>query len=743
MRRRTWLRLVVVALVALAVPVAFYLHAGTVHPECAGNTTCEMSRRDADMAGEFAVGLACSHAPSATLAVIAVAPCQAYAADGTYIEWTQDVGWTYNQGDGTYYWGVHKSPGTAVTGWTTVAGTPYRWVKSATLPVVTDPGFVLMGSATVGGTAVTATSELVPRRFQPRAQLATVPLGVTRWLGSCPVAGRWPLWRADTATSGTVAFTTPCTVFPEWWGATGDGVTLDGMALWGMIGGVNASTPAQLPLTIHFGPGRTYLITGSPNQSGAGWMQQGLRTLDKSQVEIVAYHSELKVPAAYAWVNNDATDPADPRQEAKGLTITGTGVTIRGGLWNGNLSARDIRRGPMGGPWDGAENGITFGKTATAYRIEDAIVQEWGTDNLRIQVSVDGGLIRNTIFNRPRRNNVSIVQNDVDHDADRRQADHLRGLRVSPCGAIPRRVVAAGRWGAHRGHRGRGRQVAMHLINNIFVNNRNGNVLLAQPGYRHIIKNNFFRGVYSVEGGEQNEVGGDALPTFPGGIVAPPGDKGGHVVQGNVFEDHGLTIESKNDDEPWVVTGNIFKSGTEIPVYMIPEGGGPAPSGWVVTGNSAPLVSKNVESYIVGVGHKVGYNAFKNPPQFVHNTTVAANATGTLDLQAYLEGTATYLVVVKGNGGGGAYDPAAIYLLSFNGLTLEGAWDLLPPNLAYGPATTDPDVTFTAPVGNCPASAGRKITRSGTVITFDNTTCNSTSWYGVMAYQIGRGDFGT
>ena len=255
MRLRTWFSLGVLAALTLAVPVARSLHAGTVHPDCAGNSTCEMSRRDADLVGEFAVGLACYHGTSATLAVIALAPCQAYAADGTYIEWTQDVGWTYDQGDGTYYYGVHKSPGTAVAGWQTVAGTPYRWIKAATLPVVADHGFVLLGSATVVGPAVTAAVELVPRRFQPRATPQVVPSGVTRWLGSCPIAGRWPLWVADDVTSGTVSFSTACTLFPEWWGALGDGVTLDGLALWGMVSGINAA-PAAIALTVVFAPAK-------------------------------------------------------------------------------------------------------------------------------------------------------------------------------------------------------------------------------------------------------------------------------------------------------------------------------------------------------------------------------------------------------------------------------------------------------------------------------------------------------
>ena len=356
MRLRTWWSLGVCALVALVVPAFLSLHAGTVHPDCAGNTTCEMSRRDADMAGEFAVGLTCYHAPPRRRSRSSPKPParrmrpMAPISNGRRTWAGPTAG-----GDGTYYYGVHKSPGTTVSGWQAVAGTPYRWIKSATLPVVADPGFVLIGQATVVGPAVTAATELVPRRFQPRAPLPTVPLGTTRWLGSCPVAGRWPLWVADSVTSGVVSFATACTLLPEWWGATGDGVTLDGLALWGMVSGINAAVPAQLPVTVLFGPGRTYLITGGPNQDTPPARREGLQFITKSHVELVAYHSELKVPASYPWIVTEHA--SDPRTEVQGLVLVGArycpaGRPLQRQPARPQHHARDGRRlGRWGGIW--------------------------------------------------------------------------------------------------------------------------------------------------------------------------------------------------------------------------------------------------------------------------------------------------------------------------------------------------------------------------------------------------------
>ena len=375
--------------------------------------------------------------------------------------------------------------------------------------------------------------------------------------------------------------------------------------------------------------------------------------------------------------------------------------------------------------------------------IEDVIVREWGTDNLYFYTGNEGALIRASVFERSRRNNVTIALFVPEAMGLVAQPIIFEGCEFRHAGQypdVPTDVVPQ-QWtrpadGVHIEGSPEGISVSLHLLNNIFVSNRNANVTLGAPGYRHVIKNNLFRGVY-----DPGEVGGDGLPTYEGGIVAPDEDLGGHVIQGNIFEDVGLVVGSQADDEPWVVTGNIFR-GTQPPINMIPANPALPPSGWVVTGNSAPNVTRDGQTHIEGPNHKVGYNAYKNPPEYVYNSpSVAAGATLALDLAPILQGTATYLVVAKGNAtsSGGEYDVTAIYLLTWNDTTLEGAWNLLPPNAAWTAATTDPDLTVTLMAGTC----GRKITRVGAVITFDNTACGVASRFGLIAYAIGRGDWGT
>ena len=468
--------------------------------------------------------------------------------------------------------------------------------------------------------------------------------------------------------------------------------------------------------------------------------REGLQPITKSDLEIVAHHSELKVPATYPYTN----DGVLPTNEAGGLNLQGARTSIRGGIWNGNLRARTVSSGPANGPHDGGEVGLRLGKLAADTTVEQAVFKEWGTDNMYVSVGTEGALVRNSIFDRARRNNVTIVLTAVESvgTPDKPlifQDNEFRNAAQYDLG-VQRRPGS----GVHiEGSPADNIKVSVHLINNIFTQNRNENIGLLGTGYRHVVKNNLLRG--------STVTGGDGLPVYTGGILLGSEDMGGHVIQGNVFEDYGIVAlyddPAAPHDEPVIITGNVFR-GTQPPVNTLPVSGQPTyapPVNWVFANNSVPNLSKNAETYLKGLTHKVGYNVYSNPPQYLHVATVQPGDVATFDLQTVLPSTATYLVIAKGNGGAGAFGVIAMSVLVWNDSTLEASWDMIPPNgyfTAAAPTFNSAATTFTPMEQSCSAGV-RKILRSGSVLTFDNSTCNQTTFFGLIAYQIGRGDWGT
>lgn len=149
---------------------------------------------------------------------------------------------TYTGGNGHYYTIARADNTLTPAGWTCVASTPYCWILAASKPALPNDTTWLL-HVVVTDNAITQSEDISYRRFTQQTSIATsmtigregvwdfpphtgltLPLGVTITNGGCIKAMPQNLFVGQ----GLVVFqqgATCTTVFPEWWGAVGDGVT--------------------------------------------------------------------------------------------------------------------------------------------------------------------------------------------------------------------------------------------------------------------------------------------------------------------------------------------------------------------------------------------------------------------------------------------------------------------------------------------------------------------------------------
>src|SRR3989339_235214 len=192
--------------------------------------------------------------------------------------------------------------------------------------------------------------------------------------------------------------------FKEEFGATGDGITEDGMAFFKLIEYVNA-LPQDTPVKIIFKD--RYVITGGPNLATKFGMVQGIPLIKKKNVTIIASGAVFTVPNSFLW-QRTLRGGDDNDYFAQGFHVTGANFKMIGGLLDGHFQHR-IESGaarPVASERNYGGNEYGLWMQGQNWQLSQVTSRNWGTDALLVQ---SPGKAEDCNFVRGRRNNVSVA----------------------------------------------------------------------------------------------------------------------------------------------------------------------------------------------------------------------------------------------------------------------------------------------------------------------------------------------
>ena len=203
---------------------------------------------------------------------------------------------------------------------------------------------------------------------------------------------------------------------PEAFGAVGDGVAHDGLAIAKLVDFVN-ELKGEDEIILRFNG--KYNLQGSPSvlMPPTWWNKnegvvKGIPPLTRNNVSIMAHNSEFKVPSSFSF--RRIKRGGDSRDNFfTGWQFLGDNCSFYGGVIDGSLDRRKIERGPKPLGFGGNEFGFVMeGKN---WYLENVTIRNWGTDCIFI---ASGGLAKNCHFVGGRRNCVSIVAWNRIHEND-------------------------------------------------------------------------------------------------------------------------------------------------------------------------------------------------------------------------------------------------------------------------------------------------------------------------------------
>ncbi len=189
-------------------------------------------------------------------------------------------------------------------------------------------------------------------------------------------------------------------------GAQGDGTTSDGAAFDRMIAAVNELAGSD---ECRISCKNKYVITGgarharSFNRSSVRGTTEGISTVIRDNVTVDAREAEFIVAAEFPWRRiKKGGDKKD--HFAVGWHFVGKNCKLIGGRMLGNLSAREVIRGPSPSGFGGAEYGLIM--EGEGWQLDGVYAENWGTDCLLIGAP---GRSLNGTYIGARRNCVSLV----------------------------------------------------------------------------------------------------------------------------------------------------------------------------------------------------------------------------------------------------------------------------------------------------------------------------------------------
>jgi hypothetical protein len=359
-------------------------------------------------------------------------------------------------------------------------------------------------------------------------------------------------------------------------GAVGDGVTEDGVAIQRAVEALNA-LPEHMRPTLLFPPG-TYVITGSDNFSEMG-TREGIAEITHANVTVLAHGATLTVPDDYHWERT--TVGGDERDHfAQGIFALGANFTMHGGVLDGNLQNREVRRGPRVAGYGGSEMGLRIG--APGARIHGVVLRNWGTDCCYVSAQAE---FHDCTFEGGRRLGVAVVLREQNVGPE--EPIRFLGCRFLRNSRYPEGIP--NNPGAGIDIECEGGQASVHLIDCLFAENRTYAVYISAGAVNTVIQG----------------------CTLHGSINMQPSNLGGHRILRNYFGpgSYLYAVYGNATDAPSAVIGNVFE---DTPAVMFRDSGD-YPSGWTIADNV--FLSREIQGVgrLKGEGHVVRGNVFTAP----------------------------------------------------------------------------------------------------------------------------------
>lgn len=226
-------------------------------------------------------------------------------------------------------------------------------------------------------------------------------IGVTRRAALCGLGA------ATTGIAPIAQAVDPVVTTPEQFGAIGDGVAPDGMALARMIEAINATAGRGRVEVVCRG---RYLMRGAPRRAPAPTHRQdkggavfGLPPITRDNVLITAWGAEFVVPPEVPFRRLERGG-GESDSFFVGLQFLGRGIQMLGGLLDGNLNNRPASRGPRPLGYGGDEYALVM--EGEDWLLDRVSARDWGTDCLLIGST---GRSHGGTYTGARRNCVSVV----------------------------------------------------------------------------------------------------------------------------------------------------------------------------------------------------------------------------------------------------------------------------------------------------------------------------------------------
>jgi hypothetical protein len=343
---------------------------------------------------------------------------------------------------------------------------------------------------------------------------------------------------AKTPVEFVKVFQTPVTpLVPEQFGAIGDGKTPDGKAINALLTYVNKIEGEQ---KVSIELNGTYNISGDDKHqedvNGATISHiQGLIPITRNNIDISGNESTLLVPVSIPF-NKTIKGKHSSDMYANCIYIKSNNCKISNLNILGNIDKRKVIRGDSVSGYGGAEFGVVLGGNNNS--LLKCKVVGWGTDCIFIYGN--NALVRDCIVSVARRNVISIVPYPVLSHVDDIYEINITDTKISKGG-----FGNANTWNrpgtgiqVEAGERSRGTKVSVKLNNIIFTNNRRSDLQLSKNAVACTIKNSIFSNKLNLR----------------------PGQLGGHLIEGNTFEQNSSIVitNSQNIDDEVFIYGNSY-----------------------------------------------------------------------------------------------------------------------------------------------------------------------------------------
>lgn len=323
-------------------------------------------------------------------------------------------------------------------------------------------------------------------------------------------------------------------VTPEMFGAIGDGIAPDGVAFSDLIRYVNNVGGDDIVTVVCAG---RYLLSGTKRQRYApvgaeekGGVIFGLPPVTRSNVHFMCSGSQFLVPPSQIWrrvyKGGDEHDAF-----FNGFEFKGDNARLVGGEFFGNLSNRNVVRGPAISGFGGREFGLVM--SGKNWSVDGVVASEWGTDCILI---TNSGTLKNARVGLGRRNNISVVpmvedssciKVNIDTCQIARGGDWPNNIRNRPGGGV---VIEAGKVKS---------RACVRISNCEFIGNFLKDLQISKGALNCEVINNRFSNDVKIQ----------------------PNNLGGHILRNNCFESgaHIATIYGKHSSRPIKLEENTFE----------------------------------------------------------------------------------------------------------------------------------------------------------------------------------------